>query len=189
MVSRSLVLGYHGCDEALAKTVISDGEGLRPSANEWDWLGHGIYFWEDSYARALRWARDETKRKGGKVKIPAVVGAIIDLGNCLNLVDVEHVALVKAAHEEYVGICRTAPAPQAENRGTDLRVRYLDCAVMETLHGLREQRKLEPFDTALGFFTEGKELYPNAGFRELDHIQICVRSPRQIVGYFKPRNR
>jgi len=45
----------------------------------------------------------------------------------------------------------------------------------------------QPFDTARGFFLEGRELYPTAGFRELDHIQICVRSSKQIIGYFLPR--
>ena len=39
-----------------------------------------------------------------------------------------------------------------------------------------------------GFFVEGQELYSGAGFRELDHIQICARSPKQINGYFLPRN-
>jgi hypothetical protein len=43
------------------------------------------------------------------------------------------------------------------------------------------------FDTVRGFFVEGRELYPAAGFRELDHIQICVRSPQRVIGYFWPR--
>ena len=188
MVSWSLVLAYHGCDRSLADKVIAAGQGLRPSSNEWDWLGHGLYFWEDSHDRALRWAQDASKTNPSTVKKPAVVGAVIDLGNCLNLVDSKTLGLVKAAHAEYVKICQTAGTPLARNRGPDLRARYLDCAVMETLHKLRERTKLEPFDTVRGFFVEGKELYPGAGLRELDHIQICVRSPRQIMGYFKPRN-
>ncbi|TSA32147.1 MAG: hypothetical protein D4R64_16610 [Porphyromonadaceae bacterium] len=39
-----------------------------------------------------------------------------------------------------------------------------------------------------GVFFEGKELYPNSGFREKNHIQICVRNPNCIKGYFLPRN-
>jgi hypothetical protein len=52
---------------------------------------------------------------------------------------------------------------------------------------LRQKKGEQPFDTARGFFLEGRPLYPAAGFRELDHIQICVRSSKQIIGYFLPR--
>lgn len=33
---------------------------------------------------------------------------------------------------------------------------------------------------------EGWEIYPNAGFRESNHIQICVRNPNCIKVYFVP---
>jgi hypothetical protein len=43
------------------------------------------------------------------------------------------------------------------------------------------------FDSVRGVFWEGRELYPNAGFREKDHIQICIRNPNCIKGFFYPR--
>lgn len=43
------------------------------------------------------------------------------------------------------------------------------------------------FDSVRGVFFEGTELYPGAGFREKDHIQICIRNPNCIKGYFLPR--
>lgn len=187
MVSHSLVIGYHGCDRRVAKKIVSYKDKLRPSQNAWDWLGHGIYFWEDSPARAERWALAESQRHGSKIKSPAVLGAIIDLGNCLNLTDAEAITQVKTAHEEYTKFCRSARLQSARNRGPELRVRYLDCAVMETLHQLRREEKKQPYDTVRGFFMEGHELYADAGFRELDHIQICVRASKQIIGYFWPR--
>ena len=93
MVSRSLVLGYHGCDKATAIKVVN-GEKQIPSNNEYDWLGSGLYFWEDSFSRAWKWAQEEAKNPKGKIKEPAVLGAIIDLGNCLNLIDAESLDLV-----------------------------------------------------------------------------------------------
>jgi hypothetical protein len=84
MVSRSLVLGYHGCDKSTAIKVINGHEDQIRSENDYDWLGSGFYFWEDSFARALKWAKDEAKKGHGKIKTPCVLGAIIDLGNCLN---------------------------------------------------------------------------------------------------------
>ena len=59
--------------------------------------------------------------------------------------------------------------------------------MLETLHQLRQEEGKPAFDTVRGFFIEGRELYAGAGFRELDHIQICVRSPQQIIGCFWPR--
>jgi hypothetical protein len=188
MVSHSLVVGYHGCDVSVARKVIALKDTLHPSQNPWDWLGHGYYFWEDSPARARRWAEAEGKRRNSKIKHPAVLGAVIDLGNCLNLADAEALKQVGAAHAAYLQICAETGAPAALNRGAELRARYLDCAVMETLHHLRQAESRLAFDTVRGFFIEGRELYAGAGFRELDHVQICVRSLDQIIGFFWPRS-
>src|ERR1700722_11495345 len=157
MVSQALVIGYHGCDVRIARKVISLQEHLKPSQNAWDWLGHGIYFWEDSLSRAERWALAESQRYDSKIKYPAVLGAVIDLGNCLNLTDVEALAHVKTAYEEYRRFCGSANLQTARNRGPELRARHLDCAVMETLHQLRREEKKKPYDTVRGFFMEGQE--------------------------------
>jgi hypothetical protein len=187
MVSHSLVVGYHGCDAEVAERVISQNDILHPSQNPWDWLGHGYYFWEDSPKRASRWAVDESQRRGSRIKRPAVLGAVIDLGSCLNLADARALAQVRAAYDEYERLCSSGGIEKTQNRGPELRARYLDCAVMELLHQLRQEEKKPAYDTVRGFFIEGRELYANAGFRELDHIQICVRSPDQILGFFWPR--
>jgi len=83
MISRSLVLGYHGCEWTVAQQIVSGQKELVPSTNEYDWLGTGFYFWEDSHARALRWARDQVKQKTGKIKTPAVLGASLTSGIAL----------------------------------------------------------------------------------------------------------
>lgn len=168
----------------MVQKVVGGDDQLRISRNEYDWLGNGLYFWEDSYSRALRWAQTDTS---GKIKKPAVLGAIIDLGNCLNLIDAEHLDLVRAAHKAYLELCKISGATPAQNKGKGLKARYLDKAVFETLHKLRAQERKPPFDTVRAFFVEGEPLYPNAGLHSLDHIQVCVRDARKIVGYFLPR--
>ena len=187
MVSRSLVLGYHGCDLPIARRIVSGQVQQRISSNEYDWLGSGLYFWEDSYARALRWAQEQNMKQPRRIKTPAVLGAIIDLGNCLNLIDAEHLSLVKAAHKAYLDFCRNSGLKPAQNLGKDMGCRKLDRAVFETLHHLRKNKSEQPFDTVRAFFVEGQPLYENAGLRSLDHVQICVRDPRKIIGYFLPR--
>lgn len=46
---------------------------------------------------------------------------------------------------------------------------------------------VEPFDSARGLFSEGDYIYPDAGIKEKTHVQISVRNPNCIKGYFKPR--
>ena len=137
MLSHSLVIGYHGCDRKDVERVVAGKDDLKPSQNAWDWLGHGIYFWEDSHGRALRWAKEKARQTGGKIKSPAVLGAVIDLGNCLNLADTDALALVKSAHRTYKELCTKSGATMLTNRGQELKARFLDCAVIETLHQWR----------------------------------------------------
>ena len=53
MRSAALVLGYHGCDREVGERILGGGGHLQPSENDYDWLGSGIYFWEDNPRRAL----------------------------------------------------------------------------------------------------------------------------------------
>lgn len=72
-------------------------------------------------------------------------------------------------------------------KSTDLLLRKLDCAVIETMHKINRYANKGAFDSVRGVFWEGKPLYPNAGFAEKNHIQICVCNPNCIKGYFLPR--
>lgn len=51
-----LVLGYHGCDREVAERVLAGKTEVRSSTNAFDWLGSGVYFWENNPRRALSWA-------------------------------------------------------------------------------------------------------------------------------------
>lgn len=185
MISQSLVLAYHGCDADVAERVIAGQDHLQPSVQEYDWLGGGIYFWEDSVRRAWQWAEEGVK--AGRIRTPAVVGAAIQLGNCLNLIDPADLEIVRSAHARYLEMCKQAGKPPQRNRGKGLRARFLDCEVFNTLHELRKAEGMDPFDTVRAFFVEGKGLYPGAGLRTQDHVQIAVRTTKCIRGYFRPR--
>jgi len=186
MFSNPIVFGYHGCDASVAELIVTGKADLFKSESQYEWLGHGIYFWEDSPDRAHRWAVEKKQAGTHSIKNPAVVGAIIDRGNCLNLVDSESLALVKNAYD-LLQVNKRAGEPFPKNQGANNKARELDCAVIETLHGFRANTGKAPFDTVRSFFLEGSTLYEGSGFRELDHIQICVRNALQIKGYFLPR--
>lgn len=189
-----LVLAFHGCDQSLVDQVIPGSTTLKPSTNKYDWLGHGIYFWDNSPVRALEFAtflRDNPGKSKNKIINPAVIGAVINLGHCLDLLDFQNLQLVKLGYEilEVTNAASGSPIPVNKIVGdnNDLLLRELDCAVFETLHQVRRKNKLPAFDSVRGVFWEGKFLYTNAGFREKDHIQICIRNPNCIKGYFLPR--
>lgn len=185
----SFVLGFHGCDEAVGEKILRGEEShLLPSEKEFDWLGHGIYFWEGNPDRALAWAKD--RKREGKIKKPFVLGAIIDLRYCLDLFDSGSLAQVKQAHTDLVEAFRKAKREKdiPKNVGTtpDKAGRRLDCAVMNALHQYRKDRKQPSYDSVRGPFLEGEEIYPGAGFRSENHIQLCVRNTECIKGYFRP---
>ena len=183
------ILGYHGCDDETAGKIASGKDELRPSQNDYDWLGHGLYFWEDGYERALRWATEQSKSKRpqNRIKNPGVLGAVIDLGHCLDLIQVEYLDLVKDAHDRMLQLFAEIEKDPPINAGREMSLRKLDCAVFESLHQFRDNESQPRFNTVRAFFTEGEALYPTAGIRRLDHIQICVRDKASITGYFLPR--
>lgn len=192
IASTSFVLGYHGCDRKLAERVLLGKESLRISHNDYDWLGDGIYFWEHNAQRAFDFAAEVAARRprsGQKINKPAVIGAIIDLGFCLNLLDSGFIELVGAAHSQLVRSAAESGIDLPRNTGgEDLLKRNLDCAVLRTLHQAREEAGEQPFETIRAAFIEGERLYNNAGFSAKNHIQICVRDTRCIKGYFRPLN-
>ncbi len=189
-------LAYHGCEQAVGEAIVAGKVDLRPSTNEYDWLGAGAYFWEDSFHRALDWATFMSSPRSpaaGRIKKPFVIGAIIDPGNCLDLSNAKDLAVLKEAYPVFVSVMRAGGIPLPENEAAhlsdvDLVKRFLDCAVINFLHNLREVLKKAPFDTVRCPFMEGGELYKGSKIQAKTHVQWCVRDPQKsVIGYFIPR--
>ncbi|MBQ7537733.1 MAG: hypothetical protein IJT42_02045, partial [Treponema sp.] len=62
----------------------------------------------------------------------------------------------------------------------------LDCAVIERVHYQNKVNSLPEYDSVRGIFTEGKPIFPGAGFKEKTHVQLCIINPNCIKGYFDP---
>ena len=191
-----LVLGFHGCEEETAARLLSgEMRHLKPSTNRYDWLGDGVYFWENDPLRAWEFAQERHQfapDKRGHIARPFVIGAVIDLGLCLNLADRRGLDEVKRAHDVLQQAADTLGKPLPVNTGRDFGARMLDRAVIEAVHTLRKRMDapdgaaLPPYDTVRSPFPEGAALYPNAGFQAKNHIQIAVRALDCIKGYFRP---
>ncbi len=185
-LSASFVLAYHGCDRDVAEGLLT-GDEFVPSTNDYDWLGHGIYFWEANPQRGLDYARELAQHPRGtaKVKIPAVVGAVVSLGLCLDLTTKAGLDQVKTAYQTLITIAaQSDPNSVPANHQDGLR-RNLDCSVINMLHDIRQADDFPPIDTVKGAFIEGNPIYPTASFHEKTHIQICVRNVACVKGVFR----
>lgn len=199
--SGSFILGYHGCYRDVGEKLLA-GDVFVASEEEYDWLGPGVYFWENDPRRALEWAKEKVKRaKRGE---PMVVGAVIVPGRCLDLTTRDDLDLLQAAYESLKFVNERAGADMPRNkdlahdRFNDRKLRFLDCAVIRHLEKNIEDEAEEvrakgeipvvlPIQTVRGLFVEGGELYEGGGFFQKTHSQIAVVDQTSILGVFRPR--
>lgn len=183
----AFVLGFHGTDRSVVNGTVSRAiKHLDKSEDTTEWLGHGVYFWENDPARALEWAR--TGKTKGRIEAPDAVGAVIDLGFCLDLTTMTGLAEVTTAFEVLKKLFQqTGQALPKNTAGPDKAKRELDCAVIQALHRYRAGEGLEAYDSVRAPFPEDMPLFDDSGFRKRNHIQICVIKPEKCIkGYFKP---
>lgn len=183
------VIAYHGCDQATADKVLLKGEKLAPSEKNYDWLGRGIYFWEHGPTRAFEWAKD--RKNQGKIKKPAVVGAVLHLGNCFDLLDTRYTETLQRAWPLFLAAKKANSERIPNNRDPknkqtrDKLLRFRDCAVINWTISEIEKSNIS-FDAVRGVFQEDGPVFEDSGIRLKSHIQIAIRNPACIIGYFRP---
>jgi len=182
-------VGYHGCDQTLGENVLAGKDKLKASDNSHDWLGPGIYFWQDSPERAWDWAKEHSQKSDSKIKTPFVLGAFIYPGLCLNLTDTGLSKELTFAYKELKRLHKTSKEPLPQNKARENRIvmsRNRDCAVIKLLHKMRKANGDASYDSVYGFFEEGKKLYRGSALKEKTHVQIAVINTECILGYFRP---
>lgn len=170
-----IVLGYHGCEPAFADALLRgevQPEDWQPSVNEYDWLGHGIYFWEFAPGRAREWGG-----KGG------VIGAVIHLGAYLDLTDVHYTKLLGRGYEQVREVYEHRGLVLPENKG---KRRNLDCEVINELVAAEGEVNGLRFQTVRCPFLEGQPAFPGSAILHESHIQIAVRDKGCLLGVFRP---
>lgn len=173
------VWAYHGTSSAFADEHLE--KGIPTTTFPGDWLGHGAYFWEGDYYRAVTWAEERVVPKYGGD--PIVLGAVIDLRRCLDLTRiVDRGLLFRAEAEMYASLSsveRQALKQSYHRRDVDCR------AVNWLVAGAVDGDGQPLYNCVRGVFWEGGPLYVTdggheSGIRTLDHIQINVTHPSAI---------
>ncbi|WP_437553175.1 hypothetical protein WME97_17670 [Sorangium sp. So ce367] len=176
------VIGYHGTRRSTAQALV-DGAPFTASTNDDDWLGHGIYFWEYAPQQAWWWAR----RRYGEDDA-AVVGAMIHLGRCLDLLDPANARLLGPAHANLLAALAAAGQKAPGNANTH---KYLDCAVFQYLFSKLDEAGYH-YESVRAVFVPLRaggmpRLWERSGVFEGGHIQISVREPRNILAVWSVR--
>ena len=185
----TFVLAYHGCEEEVGKKLIADGGPIRLSNTGKEWLGPGFYVWESDPVRALEWA---TGKK--KIKKPYVVGVVLDLGHCLDLMSRESLEALREAYEMLKDTSENVDFPDDDCDENDyiianITASRLDCEVIKYLHeNTKRSEERKEFDTVRGLFLDGGELYDGSRFHKKTHVQIAVITDVCIKGFFKVRD-
>ncbi|MGL4553540.1 MAG: hypothetical protein ACRC33_20430 [Gemmataceae bacterium] len=123
------IIGFHGTTATAADRLVA-GEPFADSDNDNEWFGRGVYFWEYAPKQAWAWA---TQRH----EDPAVIGAVIRLGNCFDLLDPENVQILKQAKDGFERRATESGRPIPVNRNADKR---LDCAVFNYFYETAQAR-------------------------------------------------
>ena len=188
------VVGYHGCDAAVAEKVLAGRADLSFSRNAYDWLGVGVYLREHGPHRAYEWAVEQARLAGAKVRNPSgprsenqpwrVLGSVRHRQHTAFGQVVSQVPSLHAAEPH--------PMPQnrdaAQSRRGDKVLRFRDCAVIDyALSRLLETERVA-YQTVRGVFLEGGPAFPGSEIALKSHIQIAVRDPKCVAEFFRPES-
>ncbi|TEW52025.1 hypothetical protein [Psychromonas algicola] len=189
----SIIYGFHGIDKSSALKILTQEDNFRHSNNNYDWLGNGIYFWENNLERAKQYAIQDSKRINSSITAPFVLGAVLELGNCLDLLDQKFNDFLKTAYQQLKQDLNAEGIELPKNKkfyatDFDFKTRELDCAVIRYACALAEEAG-EPFDSIRAAFIEGDALYEGAKFYSENHIQLAIINPNCIKGIFLPREK
>ncbi|WP_420129993.1 hypothetical protein [Longimicrobium sp.] len=162
-------IGFHGTSEEAAQRILASR--FEISRNEYDWLGDGAYFFQDAPVRAMEWAR---QRFGDNA---AVIGAEIDLEDCIDLLDVPWHAEIARVYPRYLveGEQQGRSLPR-QSAGAHRR----DRDVMNYLIDLLEEKN-RAVSGVRAAFSEGEPAFPDSALLDRSHVQIAIRAPEAIL--------
>jgi hypothetical protein len=169
------VNGYHGTSHRRAENILA--AGFRPSTNGYDWLGTGVYFWQDAPNHALHWAQQNHPTE------PAVIKSRLRIDNtCLDLLDMSGIDNSNFWMNSYNGFTEMYRI-EGQNLPTQNPVIpgkcRLDCAFFDYFVNTFTQKSISyRTSTMIGAvrcaFVEGKPIFPGSAVYDQTHVQISI---------------
>ena len=163
-------IGFHGTSKQAVPHLLA--RDIRPSDQQFEWLGTGFYLWQESPWRAREWAED---RFGSEA---AMVVARVDLDGCLDLLNPRWQTELHDADFEFAMECFLEGRPVPVNTDTGNHARdaatinfYCDRVGSEG-HLVRSVRAI---------FEEGEPIFEASKIRSKSHVQIAVRDLTAII--------
>lgn len=122
-----------------------------------------------------------------------MIGALINLGNCFDLLDTNHTQLLAELFPLYRQACEatgtsipTNISPKGQYSSESI-LRRLDCAVIHWCLDFEEKEENQHYHTVRCLFSEGTPVFEGSKILAKSHVQVAVRDDAAIVGYFKPQ--
>ncbi len=169
------VYGYHGTSQAKADSILD--RGFRASDNDYDWLGTGIYFFQDAPLRAKQWATAQYPQN------PAVICARIELDNCIDLFDVSWFPILKDIYDLFIEQYRATNQLLPSQNPFRSKAHRLDCAFFNFASELLLKQG-QIVSSTRAVFVEGAQIFPDSAVFDLAHVQIAVKNPISIKEYY-----
>lgn len=161
--------GYHGTARDNLFSILEDG--FVVSVNDYDWLGDGVYFFQDAPIRALMWAKE---RYGDDA---AVIGADIKIDNCIDLLDTGWSEFLADVYDKYLERIKkegiTLPKQSSGAHRLDREVLNYAVSVLE--------QKGVVVKSIRAAFIEGSPIFPNSALFAKSHVQLAVRDLTAIT--------
>ncbi|MEM9510748.1 MAG: hypothetical protein AAGA16_24250, partial [Cyanobacteria bacterium P01_E01_bin.35] len=162
------VYGYHGTSLKAAQEIID--RGFNFSINDYDWLGTGVYFFQDAPLRAYAWAKERYPNA------PAVIKSKLVMENCLDLLDIGWFPLIRETYDSFVTAYRKTNIPLPRQNPQRSKAHRLDCAFFNYLVGEIIESQGEQVGAIRAVFNEGDRIYADSAIFDRAHIQIAIRN-------------
>lgn len=146
-------IGYHGTEKEKADVIIASKKFIESNSGK-DWLGKGVYFFEDDIQQAINFVS-----KARKVESYKIIKANIKSNKWLDLIKVENYSELQVIAEEL------------EKRNLSILKKYkLNNAVI-----IDFMYKIEKFDVVSAVFEYNNKRIKNSNIMPMQ-IQICVKN-------------
>lgn len=190
---------YHGTTKELAERILSEQRFLI-SQNPYDWLGPGVYFYQESPIKALVWAQRFSIDEKSRGSEPAVLEVEIDLSKSFDIFKPENQAVLREVHQKTSGepvsrqkrpVLRRIDGQRFhvfESRPLDhdrlVGNNFVDAVTVGRALQMMATRCNLRYDCARYFFWEGMEAYAGSYFYDHSNIQLCIIGPDDADGQF-----